>query len=227
MKSNAHALGKKAIKAALNKDWKAAVELNLEVLEEAPKDIPAKIRLGRAYLELKEFAKAKKLFKEVLESDPINSVAKKNYELAKSKTVVKDAIIDKKSLIREPGTTDVVWMEIIAPRITANNFKPKEMLNFRINKNTVTILKEHSKSGETDIHVGNIEKDYAARLKKAKDKEAEITIQFIEGNDKQIKLELTSTEPVFRAEKQEVRPYFKQDNTIIEESPFADIDDEE
>ncbi|GIW69706.1 MAG: hypothetical protein KatS3mg101_0453 [Patescibacteria group bacterium] len=64
-------LSKKAIEAALAHDWQKAIELNTQILEKYPNNLETKIRLGRALIQVKQFEKAKKIFKEVLAVDPI------------------------------------------------------------------------------------------------------------------------------------------------------------
>ena len=136
-------LTKKAIDAALNSKWKEAVSLNLQILTRDPSSTDAKIRLGRAYIQTGEFNKAKRIFKEVLESDPINPVALKNYSLASQKKSEKNHITlaDPKSLLKEPGTTAETTVEITAKRITASDFSPGEPLLLKIDKKTISIIK--------------------------------------------------------------------------------------
>ena len=83
MQQSLSALEKKAIKLALCENWAEAIATNKELLDLDPTNLQAKIRLGRAYLLSKDFRNASKMFKAVLEQDPINQIAKKNYELAK------------------------------------------------------------------------------------------------------------------------------------------------
>ncbi len=98
-------MARKAVKSALNGNWKEAIELNKSILEKNPSDLDAKIRLGRSFLQLGNYTEAKNCFKEVLALDPINQVALKNYEMAKNKKVENNNMGSKKSLIKEPGTT--------------------------------------------------------------------------------------------------------------------------
>lgn len=71
-------LTKKAIQAALDKDWSKAVNLNEKVLEGNPSDLKALLRLGKALIHEKEYEKAAKTFEKVLKADPINKIAQKN-----------------------------------------------------------------------------------------------------------------------------------------------------
>ena len=98
-------LTKKAIEASLKQKWAEAISLNSDILKVYPDNIDAKIRLGRCYLQTKEFSKAKKIFKEVLEKDPINSIALRNYDLAKNQKTEcngNSAKLSTKALLKEP-----------------------------------------------------------------------------------------------------------------------------
>jgi tetratricopeptide (TPR) repeat protein len=68
-------LAQDAINAALNEEWKKAIEINLRILKESKDDIDALNRLARAYAEIGEKQKAKSISKKVLELDPNNLIA--------------------------------------------------------------------------------------------------------------------------------------------------------
>ena len=53
-------LRQQAIQAAQNNDWKLAVKINQEILNEKNNDLEAMNRLGLAFLKLDQVAKAKK-----------------------------------------------------------------------------------------------------------------------------------------------------------------------
>lgn len=111
MQNNHVALPKQAVDAALKSDWKRAIELNLLILEKFPNDLDTKARLGKAYLQTKGFNKAKKLFKDILDKDPINPIAKKNYELAKEKTTGTAKVeANSRALIKEPGISTEMFI---------------------------------------------------------------------------------------------------------------------
>ncbi|OGC47586.1 hypothetical protein A2886_02245 [candidate division WWE3 bacterium RIFCSPHIGHO2_01_FULL_42_13] len=198
-------LEKKAVKAALNQDWKTAIPTNLEILELKPKNRDAKMRLGMAYLQTKNFKKAESVYKEVLKDDPINSIARKNLELAKQKKAVKSANGgDTKHLIKEPGTAEVGMIELASKKLIADDFELREELEMKINRASVSI----QKNGRT---IGKLRQpDLVKRLNKGKRQRAELTAVFFGGHDKFIKILFKSDIPIFKAERQEFKPYVKK-----------------
>jgi tetratricopeptide (TPR) repeat protein len=209
MQDSASALTKKAIEASLKGNWKEAIDFNTLILEKSPKDLDAKIRLGRAFLQIKEFSKAKRIFKDVLSIDPINPVALKNFKKASEQKLENhyNAAIDPKSLLKEPGTTAEIAIQIQAKRITAEDFAPAEDLVLKILKNKAEIYKKEQKSQE--LLIGTITTDIIKRLNSAKDKGGTVSANFINGNEKSINVILHASLPVFRGERQEVKPYIK------------------
>jgi tetratricopeptide (TPR) repeat protein len=203
-------LAKKAIDAALKFDWDTAVETNQKMLEKDPKNIDAKIRLGRAFIQSKQFNKAKKIFKEVLKTDPINQVALRNMELAnKHKTETKcQTFVDTKSLLKEPGTTAELRANISAKGITSNDFFAGECLILKVKKKSVDIYKMKKNA---KLMVGTIDnEDIVQKANSTLARDGNIAAFFVKGKEKMITLLVKSTLPVFRSEKQDVRPYIKK-----------------
>lgn len=71
-------LSQEAINAALSCDWGKAEELNKKLIKVDPKNTASLNRLARALFELGKYQQAKKLYQEVLEIDPYNTIAQKN-----------------------------------------------------------------------------------------------------------------------------------------------------
>lgn len=183
MKNNITVLEKKAIDAALTGNWNLAVEINKEILEIDPESLDAKLRLGKAYLQLEEFNKAKKLYKEVLEKDPVNQTALRNLKLASDKKVEKTPQnnINTGALIIEPGLTQDVEITIEAKRVMADDFSTGEALEVRVDKNSVMFYR-----GEELI--GSLTSDIVPKLQSAKTQHAIITSAVVDGSGKSLKL---------------------------------------
>jgi len=69
-----------AISLAMQSRWQEAVAVNQGIIELFPTDIDAYNRLGRAFMELGEFAKAKEAYSLALELDSNNTIAQKNLQ---------------------------------------------------------------------------------------------------------------------------------------------------
>ena len=207
MQINLALLHKAAIEAALKEKWHEAESLNKQILENTPEDLDAKNRLGRAYIHLGEFNKAKKVLKEVLESDPINTVALKNYKIAAEKRYDKfhTSFADPKALIIEPGTTTEVNLIILAKRITSDNFYPGESIEVKVDRSSINFYKE-----EILKVLASINSAIFGRLQAAKKTGGTFSASYLNGKDKNIKVLVRSSSPIFKAERQDVRPYVKK-----------------
>src|SRR3990172_8819090 len=67
-----------AIQLALRGRWLEAVQLNRSIIESFPTDVDAFNRLGKALTELGKYADARDAYMKALETDPLNSIARKN-----------------------------------------------------------------------------------------------------------------------------------------------------
>ncbi len=77
-------LANKAIEAALVFDWNKAIEINKEITKVTPENVDCLNRLARAYFEIGKYQQAKKIYQQVLELDPYNTIAQKNLKKAAS-----------------------------------------------------------------------------------------------------------------------------------------------
>lgn len=222
-------ISKKAIEAALRHEWNKAIELNTQILEKYPTNLETKIRLGRALIQTKQFDKAKKIFKEVLEIDPINSVALKNLEVAKNKKVDNkhENGIDSNHLLKEPGTTVELTATINAKGVTGKDFTIGECLKFKVKKRSVEIFKCR-KDKETLVTTLE-DQDLVTRINHAIDKQSTITGYVVRAAEKSITMIIKSDIPVFKSEKQDIRPYIKKgldDIDFDEESEEEPVEEE-
>jgi len=71
---------RQAIDLAMQGCWQEAVAANKAILEDFPTDVDAYNRLGRAYIELGEYARAREAYSRATELDPYNAIAKKNLQ---------------------------------------------------------------------------------------------------------------------------------------------------
>lgn len=69
-----------ARRAALDGNWEGAISINKELLERDPKDSAAYNRLGRAYLEQRDYSAAYEAYSDALKSDPANLISRRNLQ---------------------------------------------------------------------------------------------------------------------------------------------------
>lgn len=69
---------KEAIDLAMNGEWQRATEVNQALLTLYPEDADAQNRLGHAFIELAEYARAREVLAEVVAKAPYNNIAQKN-----------------------------------------------------------------------------------------------------------------------------------------------------
>ena len=69
-----------ARRAALDAQWDEAIAVNKELLERTPRDANAYNRLGRAYLQSRDFTTAYESYSSALRIDPANMIARRNLQ---------------------------------------------------------------------------------------------------------------------------------------------------
>ncbi len=108
-----------AIQATLQGDWKRAIELNLAILKENPKDIESLNRLAFAYTVTGKIKEAKTTYNKVLKIDNANPIALKNIkrlgENATRKNLPESFQIDNNMFLEEVGKTKIISLVNTAP----------------------------------------------------------------------------------------------------------------
>lgn len=220
-------LTKKAIDASLKQKWAEAINLNSDILKAYPDNIDAKIRLGRCYLQTKEFAKAKKMFKEVLGKDPINSIALRNYDLAKNQKTEcngNGAKLVTKSLLKEPGTTCEATFQVISKNVKKGDITSGEELPVKIRRGKTEVYFNKKKK---DVLIGEITDEYITqRLTCALEKQANIKVTYIKWSEKDVTVLIKTSIPIFKPDKVEIRPYLRK-GTIEEPEMEIEMENEE
>ena len=198
-------LSKLAIKSAFNQNWQEAIEINSQIIAQDSNNIDAHLRIGLAYLQLQDYSKAKKAYSKVLELDPINKIALDKMKQVKEKKTEDFIVPNSDSLLKEPGNSLEANLEILTKGITADKFKFDEELIIKINGKTVSVHRNDDKQSLINYLPDPIVKG----ILKAISIKAEITVKFIGGKDKKIKVIINSSESVFPSEKQDIKPYIK------------------
>jgi hypothetical protein len=71
---------RQAIALAMEGRWQESIIINQGILEHFPNDVDAHNRLGKAYVELGDYAKAKEVYNRALHLDQYNVIARKNLQ---------------------------------------------------------------------------------------------------------------------------------------------------
>ena len=111
---------KHAIGLAMQGRWREAVAANEDIIASFPGDVDAYNRLGRAHIELGEYALAKEAYAKAMELDHYNIIAQKNLQrlsyLGEGAGVADDSDhVEPQHFIEETGKTGVVALYRLAP----------------------------------------------------------------------------------------------------------------
>ncbi|OGK25388.1 hypothetical protein A3A46_00070 [Candidatus Roizmanbacteria bacterium RIFCSPLOWO2_01_FULL_37_13] len=80
---NIEQLENQAVDAAINFNWKLAIDANKRIIKLDKKNLAAQLRLGFTYIQLQKFDEAKKFYRKALKIQPNSNVAKINLERLK------------------------------------------------------------------------------------------------------------------------------------------------
>jgi len=155
---------KHAIALAVQARWQEAVEVNKSLIEKFPQDADAYNRLGKAYLELGEYAQAEETYKRAVEIDPFNTIAKKNISrlsyLSKTDVAAHGEIrkAEPHFFLEETGKSRVFSLYRPAPAETLAGIVAGDTVSLKIEGSTLAI---EDNRGE---YLGMIEPKYAHRL---------------------------------------------------------------
>jgi tetratricopeptide (TPR) repeat protein len=153
--ANLHRL---AIDAALKSEWNKALEINQQIQSLEPQNTECLNRLAKAYFELGDLVKSKRLYQDVLELDPYNSIAAKNIKKISSckdnhnqKTLNGiSPILSPAFFVSEPGITKSVSLIKVA--------EPQRLLSLSAGMMVNLVVKARG------ISVADINKNYLGVL---------------------------------------------------------------
>lgn len=147
-----------AVNAAKNSNWEKAIDLNEQILEIDPKNLGALNRLGLSYVQVEKAAKAKKCFKQVLEIDCSNSIAKKNLDKIKNKQKAVPSF-SQEHFIEEPGKTKIVELHRLASKDILNELAPGKSCELKIKSRYISVDSDNK-------YIGTLPEDLSFRLTK-------------------------------------------------------------
>lgn len=156
-------LAQKAISAALDANWKEAVTLNQQILKTSAEDIDALNRLSRAFAELGNIKKAKRLAEKALKLDPFNSIAAK--ALAKWKGLKKGEPLGSNltgadAFLEEPGKTRMLSLIHLGDAKLIAKLDAGDTVRLTPHSHRVSVITMDGK------YIGRLPDDISARLRK-------------------------------------------------------------
>lgn len=164
-------LVEEAISAALERDWKTALELNEEIVSRFGVDEETHNRLGKVHTELGKMDEALSAYRATLELNPLNTIALKNVN--RLETLMEDkadlpkgsAAVDVGLFVEEMGKTTLANV-VLDKGVDAAMAAPGDQVKLRPGGDTLTV------ETSTGTRLGHVEAKLARRV-----------LKFIEGGN--------------------------------------------
>ena len=158
-------LAQEAISLALEGEWERATEVNRAILELFEDDVDAMNRLGKALMELAQYAAAKEVLDRLVQIAPYNNIAKKNVarlaDLGKAPSSGKQVRKGggaPQLFIEESGKSGTTVLQNMASRQVFARVAPSDSANLVVEGNAINVY-----SGSDD-YLGQIEPRLGWRL---------------------------------------------------------------
>lgn len=157
----------RAIQFAMQNKWQEAAETNRQILAHFPDDVDTLNRLGKALMELGQYAESRDQYAKATKADPSNGIAARNLarmtklaaEAAASPVVaVPHARVDPSVFIEESGKTAVTDLVDRAPFHNIATLTAGDKLSLRVEGGTVKLV------GPGDLVVGQLEPKIGQRV---------------------------------------------------------------
>ncbi|MBI2832558.1 MAG: tetratricopeptide repeat protein [Chloroflexi bacterium] len=176
-------LSKQAIALAMEGRWREAITANKEIVEVLPNDVDTYNRLGRAYMELGDYAQAKESYGKAAEVDPYNAIAKKNLRRLSylSESVVgtenNAGKVEPELFIEEVGKAGVVNLHALGDQATRLKVGTGDKVSLKIEGVNLAVENGHRE------YLGQVDPKHGRRL-----------IRLTEGGNKYTAAIVSSTE---------------------------------
>ena len=158
----------RAIQLAMQNKWQEAAEVNRQILEHFPDDVDTLNRLGKALMELGQYAESRDQYARATKADPSNGIAAKNLvrmtRLAEEAAASPVAVVpqaqrvDPSVFIEESGKTAVTDLVDRAPFHDIATLTAGDKLTLRVETGVVRLV------GPGDVVVGQLEPKIAQRV---------------------------------------------------------------
>jgi hypothetical protein len=154
---------KEAIDLAMEGRWREAAEVNRDIIRDFPDDVDACNRLGRAYMELGQYAQSREAYSRAVELDPYNAIANRNLrrlnDLKELDNVeVETDKVEPHHFIEEIGKAGVVALYDLAPKEIRARMVAGDKVHLKVDGSALTVANNR---GE---YMGRVDPKYAQRL---------------------------------------------------------------
>jgi hypothetical protein len=154
---------KEAIDLAMQARWQDAVSVNREIIESFPDDVDTYNRLGRAYMELGQYALAKEAYRRAVQLDPYNAIAARNLRRLNDLKDTGSAVIDTERVepqqfIEEIGKAGVVALHELIPKEDRARLVAGDKVYLKANGSALVV---ETGRGE---YLGKVDPKYGLRL---------------------------------------------------------------
>ena len=155
-----------AIALAMQSRWREAVAVNQSIVESFPTDVDAYNRLGRAFMELGDVARAKEAYRRTLELDANNAIAERNLHrlslLPESQMPVREERreVTPDLFIGEMGKAGVVNLQNLAPEEVLARMAAGNQVYLEVRGQQLIVQNEQME------YLGRVDPQYGFRLAK-------------------------------------------------------------
>ena len=178
---------KQAIDLAMQNRWREAIAVNQSILDVIPTDVDTFNRMGKAYMELGDFTKAKEAYNKALALSPENAIARKNIDriakLKKAKATVNDERrkVTPDHFIGEVGKAGVVSLINVANASVLAKITAGDQVYLK------TALPQLNVENDAGEYLGQIEAPHGFRLAKLMEGGNEYTAAVVSVDDSGMK----------------------------------------
>jgi tetratricopeptide (TPR) repeat protein len=154
---------KEAIDLAMQGKWQEAVAVNKEIIEMSPDNVDTYNRLGRAYMELGNYAQARQAYGRAVELDRYNAIANRNLRRLNdmkepASLEVETDKVEPQQFIEEIGKAGVVGLYDLAPKEIRATMVNGDKVNLKVDGSSLVV---ENGRGE---YLGRVDPKHAQRL---------------------------------------------------------------
>jgi tetratricopeptide (TPR) repeat protein len=232
---------RQAITLAMEGRWQESIDINKGIIERFPNDADAHNRLGKAYMEMGEYARAKEAYERALKIDQYNTIARKNLlrlshleDGAPADAAGSSQKAEPHLFIEEIGKAGVLSLYQIAPSERLVRLMAGDKVTLQVQGSSLAVLNTR---GE---HLGMVPAKHGQRLIKLMEGGNKYTAAVVASNESSISVIIRETyqdpsqidQVSFPGKKlEEILPYgsdriyrseFGEDEELGEAAPFTE-----